>query len=134
MNVKNHASPYQLHENFSLTRILTSFTHSWYKESKNKSAAWGAFLWNEFGPRAVNLLILPTALIDSIAHVAMGVFTLTIGAPLNFLYNARSLEEQRRFTFSGGIINLMNAKKHFPCAAFGIFVGILDTEAAANFF
>lgn len=138
MNARGAISPYQPHEDFSLTRMLTFFTNSWYQESKNENVSWGSFMLGRIGSRIVNLLILPTALIDSIAHVAIGIFTFTIGAPLGLLYNARQwflgLEMQSRITFSGGIINLMNAKKHFPCASFAIVLGFLNPEAVANFF
>jgi hypothetical protein len=131
-------SPYQLHENFSLTRMLTGLTNSWYQESMKSNANRGTFWLGQFGSRIVNLLILPTALIDSVGHVAMAIFTFAVGAPLGLLYNARqwylNSDGKSRFTFSGGIVNLLNAKKHFPCAYLGIVVGLLNPEAVVNFF
>ncbi len=131
-------SSYYFHENFSLTRALTGLTNAWYQESIKCSNYWGPFLLGRFGSRLVNLLILPTSLADSIAHVAMAVFTVCAGIPLGLLYNARQwflgLEGQSRFTLSGAIINLMNAKKHFPCGYLGVIVGILNPEADVHFF
>lgn len=126
-----------LHEDFSITRMLTGITKSWYLESMVESN-WQTFLLGRIGSRLVNLLILPTSLIDSIINVAIGVFTLVIAAPISLIYNFlnwhKNQDGESRFTFSGGFINLMNAKKHFPMAPFAMLAGICNPENVAIFF
>ncbi|MBA3602960.1 MAG: hypothetical protein H0W50_04825 [Parachlamydiaceae bacterium] len=138
VNFKSENVPLEIHEEFSFTRLLTNTTNNWYQKTKKNNADLGSLIIGSIGARIVNQLIMPVALVDSICNIAISIFTLTIGAPLGIVYNAMqwclNSNLRSRFSFSGGIINIMNAKNHLINAPFATFAGILDPEKAANFF
>lgn len=134
----NNNTELNFNENFSLTRELTHLTNNWYQDTIKPNISWGTLLLGSAGSRALNILITPTALLTSISHLAIGIFTLGIGAPLGKVYNFIQLSLNRRerssFSFAGGLINIMNAKKHLASALVGTLVGIINPEKAANFY
>ncbi len=138
INFKSENVVLEIHEEFSFTRLLTNMTNDWYQKTKNNNADLGTLIVGSIVSRIVNHLIMPVALVDSICNIAIGIFTLTIGAPLGIIYNAfqwcLKSDSRSRFTFAGGIINIMNAKNHLINSPFATFAGILDPEKAAYFF
>jgi hypothetical protein len=84
----------------------------------------------------VNLLILPTDLIDMIAHVAMGALTLLALAPGEAFYNWGKDEEAKsnRFTAIGGLTNFGYALKHLFEAIPRTILGVVDPKEAEFFF
>lgn len=128
----------ETHENVSLTRSLTKMTNNWYQKAHNYDAGFGTILLGQVGSRAINILIIPTALIDTIRNVTIGIFTIAIGAPCGKVYNSvkwiMGSKTRSRFSFAGGIISLMNAKKHLPLAILGTLAGILNPEKIGLFY
>jgi hypothetical protein len=138
LNIRTQNTSLEAHEEFSFTRSFTNMTNSWYQKTKNVEASLETLIIGSIASRIANVLIIPLALIDSISNVAIGIFTLILGAPLGKIYNAvqwcRHNELRSRFSFAGGIINIMNAKNHLINAPLATLAGTLNPEKAAYFF
>ena len=97
-------SSIRAHENFSLSSCLLDMTNSWHQQSKLRS----------LGARLINFTCTPlTAFLDTIAHLALGIFTILGSAVLGTVWDfGMSLMGRKRFSVLrtvGGFINLTNA-------------------------
>lgn len=130
------------HEIFSRTDELTHMTNRWYINAHDQSIiksgdkSFCTQVKGKFLSRIVNLLIFPTDLIDTIAHVAMGILTLCVLAPGEAVYNLckDAKTKSDRFTVIGGLRNFAYAGKHLLEAIPRAFMGIYNPEMADGFF
>lgn len=131
------------HEFFSLTNQLTQLTSAWNAIAASKRECpmimnmdCSMQLKGIFLSRIVNLLILPTELLDAIAHILMGALTLLVLAPGEALYNWNRAENEQsnRFTVCGGLTNFGYAAKHLLEAIPRAVLGILDPQGAFHKF
>lgn len=129
----------KMHEVFSLTNELTHMTARWHAKVAipitNDKMDCFAQIKGRFLSRVVNLLILPTDLIDAIAHLAMGILTLLILAPGEAIYNCCRDEKTRsnQFTMIGGLRNFAYAGKHLFEAIPRAIIGIIYPVAGGAF-
>lgn len=125
----NYLPPLQTHEDFSLTGMLLSTTNKWHQESDLGS----------FGARTVNLLCtLFTAVIDAVAHLALGALSVGGLSELGWLYNAGAWlfcsKKSSPITFTGGISNFCNGLKHTVAIVAAPVLGLVNPTRAAEQF
>ncbi len=118
------------HEDFSLTGNLLEVTNQWHKNSYLGS----------LGARVVNATCTPfTALIDTVAHLALGTFTVCGGSFIaGSIWNLGILLAGRNrwsvLRFEGGLINLANALHHAIGMVAIPIIGFFSPEIAAKKF
>lgn len=127
MTIENNCL--QAHEEFSLTGKLLEVTQKWDQKTNL------GFL----GTRLVNLTCTPfTALIDAVAHLALGALSICGLSQLGMIYNGvaylLSSEKRSPITFTGGLINLAQGLKHASAILILPFLAAASPESAADHF
>lgn len=130
MNANLHPIPnLNVHEDFSLTGLLLQTTSQWHLCSDLGS----------FGARSINLVCTPfTALIDTVAHLTLGVLTVCGLSQLAWGYNFAAgmygSHSPFKITISGGVVNLCNGLKHLVAIVAAPLIGAADPSKAAELF
>lgn len=108
--------------NFSLTGILAKKTAEIDSKAKSMHTYAGRCV-----SRLINLATCLTALIDTIAHLALGIFTTFTGVGLiGSIVNRVCKKPVSPLTFSGGLKNLLQAVKFAPGIFFSPIAGFIS--------
>lgn len=117
-------------DNFSLTGKLVQKTDKWDYDAKNFGLTRG-----RLSSRAVNLLTAPTALVDTVVHLAAGILTTFTGAGiLGSLTNLIAGRHISPITFTSGLKHIAQAFKHALCIPAAPICGLISPATVNSWF